>query len=292
MIGRARDILTGPDGGAPVELASGDFILETSPKRELVTVEIEPRHRSSQALVGLRAGGASRALLAETMADIRGTPLYQLLDDFPGASLVAGWIWAHWDPDWVERIARHAVALPAGFKGPASNICAGYAEGSSGLDEANRPISAAHHRVDVCDPADPADPAGWHAMPALEGPVAARTRRMDVWRDGSSLRVDAGFQDSGQAPDGGRVALHEYRVHAVVDCEMMVLSALQALPLVLPFPECPAASINASRLIGQPVGDFRELVVRLLPRTSGCTHLNDVLRAFADVPQLAEHLPR
>ena len=44
-------------------------------------------------------------------------------------------------------------------------------------------------------------------------------------------------------------------------------------------------------MIGHKVTDFRNDVLETLPGTLGCTHLNDVLRSFADVPKLAKYLP-
>jgi hypothetical protein len=38
------------------------------------------------------------------------------------------------------------------------------------------------------------------------------------------------------------------------------------------------------------LADFRDAVLATLPGTLGCTHLNDVLRALADVPTLVAHL--
>jgi hypothetical protein len=103
--------------------------------------------------------------------------------------------------------------------------------------------------------------------------------------------VDAGFQDSGSNPDGGRTAIHEYRVYAEIDPVSGQLLALQALPLILPYRECPGASVKATRMIGKDAREFRGSVLESLPSTLGCTHLNDVLRALADVPALSELLP-
>jgi len=64
------------------------------------------------------------------------------------------------------------------------------------------------------------------------------------------------------------------------------------LPLILPFRECPGASMKAARMVGQNVADFRQAVLDTLVGTLGCTHLNDVLRALADVPTLARLLPK
>ena len=70
-----------------------------------------------------------------------------------------------------------------------------------------------------------------------------------------------------------------------------MLLALQALPLILPYRECPGASVKAARMVGRKVAEFRDEVLDILPGTLGCTHLNDVLRALADVPLLATMLP-
>jgi hypothetical protein len=117
-----------------------------------------------------------------------------------------------------------------------------------------------------------------------------RARRIDLSRDGDLLRVDVGFQDSGSNPRGTRTAIHEYRVHAEIDPATMTLVSLQALPLILPFRECPGASVKVGRLVGHEVAGLRDDVLATLPGTLGCTHLNDVLRALADVPTLARAL--
>jgi hypothetical protein len=50
--------------------------------------------------------------------------------------------------------------------------------------------------------------------------------------------------------------------------------------------------MKAARMVGQNVGEFRQAVLDTLAGTLGCTHLNDVLRALADVPTLARLLPK
>lgn len=293
MIGQGRDLVTPFDTSSPTEVARGAFTITASQRREILSIETTPQHPRYQQLVGVRAGGASREMLSTVMGDIRGVPLFQLLDDFAGASLVAGWIWSHWDPNWASRIQERGIIEAAGGKGPTVNICAGFAEGSSALNAEDRPVISGLHRIEVPPLENPGDPIGWHATtpPATNRPCMRRARRIDLWRDGKTIRVDAGFQDSGNVPDGRRVAIHEYHVHAVIDISSMLVLSLQALPLILPFRECPAASINASRMVNQPIDDFRKLVIEKLPGTAGCTHLTDVLRSLADVPHLIKHLP-
>ena len=64
------------------------------------------------------------------------------------------------------------------------------------------------------------------------------------------------------------------------------LLLIAAQPRVLPYPECPAAAGNIARLIGLPLASLRQQVLVMLRRELGCTHLNDALRALAEVPAL------
>ena len=291
MSGRARDLLT-PVIGDPVELASGEFRIRTSPVREVMEIAIAPDHARAQEMVGVRAGGASRQALAGTVGDLRGSPLFQVLDDFAGACLVAGWIWSRWTDDWHARMASQKLKSTAGNKGRMVGICTGFTEGGSSLTDEGRVDHSDQSATEVGPLVNPDDPIGWHDLPEQAGrPLARRARRIDVWRDEGVLKVDAGFQDSGPKPQGTRTAIHEYRVYAEVNEADGTLLALQALPLILPFRECPGASMKASRMVGQNVGEFRQAVLDTLVGTVGCTHLNDVLRALADVPTLARMLP-
>lgn len=291
MIGRARDLLT-PMQGDPLELATGGIDIRTSPIREILAISATPDHPRLAEMVGVRAGGASRHALAATLGDIRGTPTFQLLDDFAGASLVAGWNWSLWTDDWRERLRGNAQKT-TGRKGQMVNICTGFTEGASSLTDEGVPDHVNQSSTEVGPLANPEDPVGWHAMPDQAGrPQARRARRIDIWRGEGVLKVDAAFQDSGPNPQGTRTAIHEYRVYAEVDEASETLVSLQALPLILPYRECPGASVKAARMIGQPVGAFREAVLETLVGTLGCTHLNDVLRALADVPALARLLPK
>ena len=292
MTGRARDLLT-PVSGEAVEFATGEFRILASPLREIMEISATPEHPRLGEMVGVRAGGASRHALAATLGDISGTPTFQLLDDFAGASLVAGWNWSRWTDDWQKRMAGHNQKSTAGKKGRMVNICTGFTEGASSLADDGSVDHADQSSTEVGSLVNPDDPMGWHEMAEQTGkPMARRARRIDVWRAEGVIKVDAGFQDSGPNPEGTRTAIHEYRVYAEIDEANDRLLALQALPLILPFRECPGASVKAARMVGEPVGGFRQAVLDTLTGTVGCTHLNDVLRAFADVPSLVRMLPK
>lgn len=116
-----------------------------------------------------------------------------------------------------------------------------------------------------------------------------RARRIDV-RVTDHIEIDSMFQDSATTPQGGRVAVHEYHVHATADWRTGCLTRVSADPRVLPYVECPLAASNVDRLVGVPLADLRSEVLERLKGIDGCTHLNDALRALAEVPVLAGHL--
>ena len=117
-----------------------------------------------------------------------------------------------------------------------------------------------------------------------------RARRLDVWVD-EMIHIDVGFQDSATSPDGvDRIAVHEYHVSASANLDTFELLTITATPTVLPYAECLGAVPNVTRLVGTDLHEFRLAVLEHLPGVEGCTHLNDVLRSIADVPQLIRRL--
>jgi len=287
MSGNARDVLTGRDLADCSTVATGAFDIVATMGREIRAIETIPRLPDPASLVGVRGGGQSRTAIAAQLSamDAIATPLHLLLDDFAGASLVAGWAWSRWTDDWAspegvsESVRRNFPRM--------EGICAGFRPGASSLDDHGRPRHDIQSSARVESLVNPDDPAGWHSLAAQKGVGMRRARWIDIRRDGGNVRIEAGFQDSSTAPHGGRDAVHEYRVSATADWNEMVLRSLVADPRVLPYRECPAAAANINRLVGTPLKDFRNEVLDQLPGTLGCTHLNDVLRALADVPRLA-----
>jgi hypothetical protein len=295
MRGRARDLLTPAGGAAPVTLAEDVMEVLASPTREILTIETCRGHAAAQQLVGARGGGYLRGEIARVLPDehAQGTPLHLLLDDFSGASLVAGWAWSRWRTDlWNRRIeeARKGGPGSPGRNGSMEGICSGFRPGSSALsgDGGSRQDIQSSARVPPLTRPD--DPLGWHELAQQEGVGMRRARRLDVWLE-DVIHIDVGFQDSSTAPDGGdRIAIHEYHVAATADPETFEVLSIVSDPRVLPYAECPGASPNVTRLLGRDLRRFRLEVLEQLPGTLGCTHLNDVLRSMADVPLLAGRL--
>ncbi len=307
LVGRARDIVTPRVEGPALVCAEDALQASLRPDRVIASIAASPARPALSNLVGERGGGGFRQALERVVPEERrtATPLYLLLDDISGASLVAGWAWSQWDPDWLSnaRAALKDFDLEKAFRSRVG-ICSGFAQDSSafapGTDRSGTPTSDLRH---------PDDPEGWHTFSAQEGIGLRRARRIDVWLD-QTIVIDSAFQDSATVPPGtvlpgtisldsmspdtapsaSRSVVHEYRLRATADPDSFDILSVEAEPRVLPFAECTAAAANVSRLVGVPLRDLRERVLAELRGTAGCTHLNDALRALAEVPALMAHL--
>ena len=290
LVGRARDMVTPQAGGSGIVVAEDSFQAELQADRTIIAIAADPPRPALARIVGQRGGGRLRGVLAETIPEERAgaTPLYLILDDISGASLVAGWAWSRWDPNWLEtmRAAMNNPEMAAGFKNR-ENVCIGHAPGSSAFEFDTMTDRTGNTPAPELRRAD--DPAGWHAFTVQDSVGMRRARRIDVWLD-DVIVVDSAFQDSASTPDGGRAALHEYGLRMTVDPETLQILSIEAAPLVLPFVECPSATINMAKLVGTPVLQLRETVLAELAGVAGCTHLNDALRALAEVPALVGRL--
>lgn len=284
--GRARDILTPVAGGKPVVLAE-DAMEAQADHRVIRSIAAHPPRAGMELLVGARAGGHLRQAIDDVLHEERvsGSPLYLLLDDMAGTTLIANWAWTPWRD--AEAIAEQNAERPERLP-KMEGVCIGFRPGSSALD-LSRDEDISPTPVPPMERAD--DPEGWHRFPALSGANLRRARRMDLWREAGTVQIDATFQDSGALPEGGRSGLHEYRIRAVADHAGERLLSLEAIPQILPFAECPAATVNLPALLDTPLAEMRGTVLAMLRKTAGCTHLNDALRALAEVPRLVAMLP-
>lgn len=291
MHGRARDLVTpaNRENGQVRAAATMEAVLD--PDRTIAAIRATPAPARLQRLVGERGGGHLRMLMREIMPEVidAADPLYLLLDDVSGTSLVCSWAWSLWSPDWGTAMREAGGGDIAKLIEERVDVCWGFQSGSSSFDEERRGEVGT---ADAGNLRNPLDPSGWHDFPALDGVTMRRARRIDVWRDAASgvIRIDSAFQDSAPRPDGSRAALHEYRLSAAADPATLELLALAPEARVLPFGECPGAIGNALGLIGSPLPQIRESVLSDLRGPKGCTHLNDALRALADVPKLVSYL--
>jgi hypothetical protein len=286
VVGRARDLLTRTTRDETVVLAEDLLHVGVAPDRTIQEIRSEPERPELSRLVGARGGGRLRGVLAEVVpAELRnGTPLYLLLDDLSGATLVAGFAFSQW-PELREQLLSRFGRMPRQPARRMEGICTGFQPGSSALN--NDGTSRWIHDVQPVPPLrSAADPIGWHDVVETADVAMRRARRIDVRLDGV-LHVDAMFQDSSTTPAGHRIAVHEYGLTATVDPDTAELLTVQADPRVLPYQECPLAVLNVDRMVGTMARDLRTSVLEELKGVAGCTHLNDAIRALSEVPVLA-----
>ena len=293
FIGNVRDLLTPATGADATVCAAASMEARLAEDKTIKSITAQPEHPNLGKLVGERAGGHLRLFLREEMPDLLagGEPLYLALDDLSGSALVSGFALSQWTHD-ADAEMRARMVRPEFDKmmKKRADVCWGLKQGSSGLDPlaTNQAIADA----DAKELRNPDDPEGWHEFPVNEGPGFRRARRIDVIRDEAAglLRIDSAFQDSAKVIEGGRVAIHEYGLSVTADPQTLEILSIVADPRILPFPECPGAVHNTQRLVGARIADMRDEVLAKLRGTQGCTHLNDALRALAEVPKLVSYL--
>jgi hypothetical protein len=284
--GRARDMRTDVDGTATI-LDEAALSVVSDPRRVITEIRSAPGLPGLQSLAGESAMSGFRRRLATVAGDgerAAGTPLYQLLDDVPGATLVSGAAWQRWYDmdrylDLKDHIRRRVM----------TDVCTGYQDGSSALNP-DGTLRWQQEREPAVDIDDTGDDLAWHRHASPAAVTMRRARRIDVWAVGPVLHVDAFFQDSSTVPAGGRQAIHEYTLTAAADLATGVIHSVSPVPRVLPYGECPLAVRHVAALAGVPLRDLRAMVLQRLRGPLGCTHLNDMLRALAGVPALARQL--
>ncbi len=290
VVGRSRDLFTPLDGADPVVIAEDVVIATVAPDRGIVAMETQPPREGVQALVGAQGGGNSRGRVVAAVPDEvqAGTPLYLLLDDLSGATLVGSVAFRFWESQEAQEERMRQMKKMVGVR-VMEGICAGFQPGSTALnpDGTNKSMGDTKP-VPMIDNDD--DPWAWHELTDPHEPSHRRSRRIDLWLQDGVVHIETFFQDSYMTPDGHREAVHEYVISATADPVTGEVLSIGADPRVLPHYECPLATVAVSRMVGQPLRGFRDSVNEKLPGIDGCTHMNDTLRSLAEVPVLVPHL--
>ena len=284
--GRARDMRTDGDGTATI-LDEATLSVVSDPGRVIKEIRSTPGLPGLQGLAGESAMSGFRRRLAGVAGNSEraaGTPLYQLLDDVPGATLVSGTAWQRWYDMDDYRVFKADVSQRV-----MRDVCTGYQDGSTALNP-DGTLRWEQERQLAVDIDDTGDDLAWHLRARPAAVTMCRARRIDVWAVGAVLHIDAFFQDSSTLPEGGRQSIHEYTLTAQADLVTGIVHSVTPVPRVLPYDECPLAVQNVSVLVGLPLRDLRGAVLERLRGPLGCTHLNDMLRALAAVPELARQL--
>ncbi|MGP0029458.1 MAG: DUF2889 domain-containing protein [Acidimicrobiales bacterium] len=286
--GRARDLFT-PERDEPVVVSHADLYAVTGRERDIRSIRAQPPMTDLECLVGCRAGANLRSAIAQQLPDEveSGTPLHLLLDDLAGSTLIAGFVYFRWADHFPEIRQRISTHRPERVM---RDICSGFRDGSSALLPDGTISRITHNTAHPGPLADPTDPLSFHELDDHPEIAMRRARRIDVWEEDGMLGIDAMFRDSAWDPDGQEVVVHEYQMLGRADRATGRLLAVDAIPRVLPYAECPAAAPNASWMAGTDLRAMRTEVLERLQATDCCTHLNDGLRSLAEVPVLAASL--
>lgn len=278
ITGRGRDLLTPLDGAAPTILSDQRLAMAVSPGKIIAEIATVPTLAGTAELVGQHA-------LIGFRARLRGVeqgegPLALLLDDVVGSNIISNWMWTRWLGDRKAKLAfvdRRAII---------DDACIAYRSGSNVTGDGSY-----LDKVDFIPPLGRADdPLAFHPLQLDCDRTTRRVRRIDLWREGDVLWMDAMFQDSSVLPGTRRSGLHEYRLCASADALTGVLLSIEAHSGVLPHAECLRGPATVAALPGIGLAALRAHVLRDLRGAAGCTHLNDAARSLAEMSVLAGRL--
>ncbi|MDT5211534.1 MAG: hypothetical protein QOF67_3949 [Mycobacterium sp.] len=233
-------------------------------------------------LVGNRVGPGFRSTVGQALPGEvqKASLLHLLLDDWVGAALVSGYAVQHAaitlgiEEKLAPGVADNMAGICAGFASDASLVP--YAKRNNTIPSVHGPVAPPLH-VDM----HPVEPLRAHGM--------RRFRRLDLLPvDARSADFDAHFRDSHVDGDGVETIVHEYTVVGSVDTATRTISSVTANVAVLPWQECPGAIGSAARVRGMTLSELRGRIRGEFVGTRTCTHLNDTLRAIADLDALLD----
>lgn len=293
---RARDLVTAADGLATVHATAAMTV--ALDHAGLITeicatpgTDAPPETVDLSALEGADTKTAFRREVAGAASGDAGVGglWHLLLDDMVGARIVSGLAQQH------EEVLLGGGPMHEGIYADVkllfevqAGICAGWDEDATMLRELRHEGSLPVSVGPIAPELGGADALAWHDVAPLAPHSVRRQRLMDLGPlgDDGTAAVNAHFRDSHVAGDGTWRIVHEYTAHGTLDVEAGDLTQLTADARVLPWPECPAAAASASWAVGMPLGELRQRARGELRGVGTCTHLNDVIRALADLPHL------
>ncbi|MFG3022358.1 DUF2889 domain-containing protein [Streptomyces sp. NPDC048254] len=285
LSGRARDLLTAPDGRATVLAeAAVHARVDYAGNFALTEIRTSPELPGAQELLGASVSAGFRSRVGRALPEerARGTLTHLLLDDLPGAALVSGYAVGAGN----ERISKRDTGPYALQR---ADVCSGWRSDGTMLLEIARTGTMPTVQGPLAPVLERDDPWSWHDLGPLPAHGMRRRRRLDLI-DGRPLDLDVFYRDTHMSPDGVETVIHDYAVNGLIDPATLEILALRAEPRALPWTECPAAAAGAGRLVGRTVEGLRRWVRAELTGTSTCTHLNDALRSVEDVDTLARIL--
>lgn len=286
LTARGRDLLSSHDGVPSVADEALVRVTAEGSIKTVASIESDPPLAGLDRLIGTNLSGGFRKA-AGTIAEIPDTSVLNLLlDDLPAAALVSG-------SARLRATAEATGALPSEMSADGADlpvVCIGRRVDGVMFRRRRegRPLIGQGPPAGQLDRAD--DPWAWPEEPLLPPHGMRRLRRIDVGIVDDEVLVDTHFRDSYMESSGVETSVHEYEVIVTAALDYHVVRTVEVRSRVLPGPDCPDAAASAQRIIGGDLEHLRELVRAELRDDTICTHLNDQLRALADVPSLVSLL--
>lgn len=289
VAGRARDVHTSTDAAVDV-LAEAGIDVAFSAGRVIDRVAVHPPLGDPDRLVGSGPGrGFRRAIAAAFPGEVdRQSLAYFLVEDLTTTPLLSTF-----------ALSRRAetdglfVELSSGPVSDMEDVCAGYRRGGLAIELRRRNDQRSQNVAVVADDPDDDPEAAWYPLAPPAGLAMCRRRRIDVTREDGGFRVAAAFRDHSWESDGRQAIVHEYELDAAIGRVggSWALRAVSARPRVVPYPDCPSAAARVDRLVGMPLPELRTRVLDELRGVESCTHLNDMVRALAELDDLVNAWP-
>ena len=290
LLGRGRDLIT-EGNGEPKVRADGLVEFDLDSSQAILAMKVWPEIVGTEELIGRNAIRGFRGAVENALPQEREgiTPLAFLLDDVPPVSMIGGIAWTQHRP---AEIGEQANVDRSAFQQTRTGLvaCSGLRPDGYHDQSLDKGILFPHWLRPAGDLSND-DQWAWHRIEVPLGACFRRRRRMDMWRSGASICIDAHHRDSVWGPEENEISLHEYSLTATIDHETHLLTQIDVTANVLPFPECPLAAPHIKDLIGTDVSVFRGSVHKEIVGLHACTHLNDMVRGLSDVPGLAEFVP-
>jgi hypothetical protein len=282
-----RDLLTDIDGRAVVTDRCHLDLHAAGREKSVQHVVSDPPIPNLHLLEGAKLSGGFRKIVGTRLSVAAGSVAALLLDDLPAAAFVSTAAPVRANLEATGQIPASALrervhpAMCIGHR-PAGVLAQRRKEGRPLLGQGPAAGSLAR----------PDDALAWpeDSVPPVHG--MRRVRRVDVRIADNEVLVDTHFRDTYREGSGLESVMHEYEVLARAKTDDLVVREIEVRPRVLPGPDCPAAAASAQAVVGWPFEQLRAVVRAELDDDTVCTHLNDQLRACADVPGLVEILQR
>ncbi len=231
---------------------------------------------SFDSLIGISVYGGYRKTLAQTFKDSRsfGSLKFQLLDDLSTGATIASYLHFRTISESEGTISQD---IKSAFVDKLTDSCAGWIDNGSAIKtvKLGKPIP-----VKV----GPAVKGNFLGNNVVLSPLkfqAMRRRRYIIINSEDHIpqTIYCGFRDTMGELTGEEKVLHEYHLSIKVNTSTLLIENATATSKWLPFNECKSAETSVNALIGSGFDSISETVKLKLNNSTGCLHLNDLLRS-------------